>query len=170
MGSLCCACGDTLASELGTALDKDSDHKVFHLIKLREVPRGTNGGISWPGTLASVIGGFLVSLSYLAILKLSLYTQNQNLNFSAWILLIIGALSGFIGSLIDSILGGMLQYSGLDKKSGKITNFKSSINKNEIIHISGHDLLSNNQVNFISCLSMSILTPFLSLKLLENVS
>ena len=46
-----CACGDTLASELGTVLH-ESDN-VYLIVSMKRVPKGTNGGVSLYGTLAS---------------------------------------------------------------------------------------------------------------------
>lgn len=73
IASLCCSCGDTLSSELGPVLGNTSNNNVFHVIKLKMVPKGTNGGISFWGTLASFLGGFLVGLAYYLTLKICLF-------------------------------------------------------------------------------------------------
>ena len=74
LGSLCCSCGDTLASEIGVALNKSSN-TVFHIVKWKRVPKGANGGISFVGTVASALGGFLVGLAYYITLKVCLFYQ-----------------------------------------------------------------------------------------------
>lgn len=79
------------------------------------MPKGTNGGISFMGTLCSAVGGLVIGFShYLTIL----YCSDSNLLMYAppqWPIILYGGLAGFIGSLIDSVLGATLQYSGKEK-------------------------------------------------------
>jgi uncharacterized membrane protein len=81
LASLSCCCGDTFASELGTVLGgwkkskKSRNENVFHVTKWKRVPRGTNGGVSVWGTLASLLGGFCVGLAYyLTLLAVRLFS------------------------------------------------------------------------------------------------
>jgi len=62
VSSLSCCCGDTFSSELGTVLG--NSECVYHIIKFRKVPKGTNGGISAYGTLSSLLGGLIVGNTY----------------------------------------------------------------------------------------------------------
>lgn len=75
LGTLCCSCGDTLASELGTALNSNSK-TVFHVIKWKRVPKGVNGGISFYGTLSSGLGGLVVASAYFIMLQLCFLFQS----------------------------------------------------------------------------------------------
>ena len=83
-GSLCCMCGDTFSSELGPVLGSKNNiisptsDQVFHIIKFKRVPKGTNGGISLLGTLASFYGGLLVGLTYYLTLKVCLFVSGTN--------------------------------------------------------------------------------------------
>lgn len=109
-GVFACCNGDTWASELGTVLSKS---EPFLITTWKRVPKGTNGGISLIGTLASTVGGLLIGITQYLILY---YFSDSMLWAYAppqWPILLFGALSGFLGSLIDSILGGTLQYSGM---------------------------------------------------------
>ena len=67
-------------------------------------------------------------------------------------LLLFCTLSGLIGSGIDSILGAMFQYSGIDQRTMKVTNEPNL----HAVHISGYPILSNNAVNVLT----SVLTSF----------
>lgn len=72
-------------------------------------------------------------------------------------MILIGLLSGFIGSLIDSIIGSTLQYSGINEITKLIHNHPGP----NIKHIAGYNILSNNQVNLISSLIITLSMPFL---------
>lgn len=73
---------------------------------------GTNGGISWAGLFMSFLGGIIVGLSYYLTVLITVDTVVLQLATSQWPVIIIGGIGGFIGSVIDSILGATLQYSG----------------------------------------------------------
>ena len=67
LGSLGCCAGDTWASELGTVLNISLDSKqeprlITH--PWRHVPKGTNGGVSLVGLIASFAGGLVVGVAF----------------------------------------------------------------------------------------------------------
>lgn len=82
-------CGDTFSSELGPVLGSKNNiisptsDQVFHIIKFKRVPKGTNGGISFLGTLASFYGGLLVGLAYYLTLKVCLFLSGTNFGISS---------------------------------------------------------------------------------------
>ncbi|MDZ7614462.1 MAG: DUF92 domain-containing protein [Flavobacteriaceae bacterium] len=86
---------DTWASEIGPLLNK----RCFSLAKMRMVPAGTNGGISFFGSLAALSGATIVS-------SLSYY-----IFFGAWQRDIIAILSvsAFIACFADSLLGAFVR-------------------------------------------------------------
>ncbi|CAG9562022.1 unnamed protein product [Danaus chrysippus] len=151
LGVFACTNGDTWASELGTVL---SNSDPILITTWKRVPKGTNGGISLIGTVVSTLGGLAIGLShYLTII----YFADRSLLMYAppqWPIIFYGAFAGFLGSLIDSILGATLQYSGLDK-DGKIVSHSSLTVK----HISGKNVLDNHSVNLLSTIIMGLLMP-----------
>ena len=60
LSALCCSCGDTWASEVGSVVGG-----IPRLVTTwQKVPRGTNGGITGVGILCSIAGGLVVGLSH----------------------------------------------------------------------------------------------------------
>jgi uncharacterized membrane protein len=153
-----CATGDTWASEVGVLAQ--SPPRLITSFFLRQVPPGTNGGMSMLGTTASISGGiFIGSVFYL----LSFVTIDSPSSRSQFPMVILGGLCGLLGSLLDSLLGATVQASYFSKERKCIVkrsdkDFKSD---KSIIKISGIDLLSNEEVNLVSI----VLTMLFSLYL-----
>jgi uncharacterized protein (TIGR00297 family) len=95
--ALCEAAADTVSSEVGKAVGRRA-----HLItNFQSVPAGTDGGITFQGTLAGMIAAFIVAgvASWFNIIS------------DFW--LFPAMLSGVAGMLLDSVLGAKLQRPGL---------------------------------------------------------
>jgi uncharacterized protein (TIGR00297 family) len=155
--------GDTWASEIGIL---NRNNPVL-ITSMREVPKGTNGGISLLGTMMGCLGGIFIGSIYG-------YLQYCNCNsLGVWktfyVPLIIGVFSGLVGSTIDSILGACLQISIYDKNSKQIVskNYDKHYDKNNYIII-GRDVLSNDTVNLLSALVTAIMSVGIFIKL--NIS
>lgn len=105
---------DTFSSELGI-LSK-SKPRLITSLNLREVPPGTNGGVTVTGLGAGLLGSFIVSLTSATVLP---FCSNAGIKERAlWTVAM--TLWGALGSVLDSVLGGLLQASVVDKRSGKI--------------------------------------------------
>ncbi|KAJ5106774.1 hypothetical protein N7456_003449 [Penicillium angulare] len=110
----CASAADTYSSELGI-LSK-SKPRLITSWNLRQVPPGTNGGVTAAGLGAGLFGSFTIALSSAIFTPLcdGFGVQERALwviAFSFW---------GLLGSILDSVLGGLLQTTVVDKRSGKV--------------------------------------------------
>ncbi|KJZ78289.1 hypothetical protein HIM_02327 [Hirsutella minnesotensis 3608] len=117
---------DTFSSELGI-LSKSSPRLITSLT-LRKVPPGTNGGVTLAGLAAGFLGSMIMATTAMMFIPACgpheaprkmgggiPWTTEQGRKFLGF-LVVWGAL----GSLLDSFLGGLLQRSVRDVRSGKI--------------------------------------------------
>lgn len=157
---------DTFSSELGI-LAKTQPFLITDLVGIvslrpRRVPPGTNGGVTAAG-LAAGMGGSAI-MAVVAVLlppfcKEWTFVEKLYLVFDITIL-------GLCGSMVDSIMGGLLQASVVDTKSGKVVEGEGG---EKVLYVTanklgeagrkvlvGRDLLSNNGVNFLMATTMSV--------------
>ncbi|KAL4903796.1 hypothetical protein BDW74DRAFT_34085 [Aspergillus multicolor] len=107
---------DTFSSELGI-LSKSKPRLIISPT-LRVVPPGTNGGVTGTGILAGVFGAFTVALTSAILLP---FCDSFGSTVQDRLVLIVATTAwGTLGSILDSVLGGLLQASVVDKRSGKI--------------------------------------------------
>jgi uncharacterized protein (TIGR00297 family) len=130
---------DTWATELGV-LNPHPPRMITNPAKV--VEKGTSGGISLYGTLASLLGAGLIGF-LAAILS---PTDHWSLNTGYWLLI---TLSGLAGSLFDSLLGGTVQAMYFCPKDQKETE-KHPLHTcgTGTVHIRGWRWLDNDWVNF----------------------
>ncbi|GEM11353.1 enoyl-CoA hydratase/isomerase family protein [Rhodotorula toruloides] len=149
-----CLLGFYLAGSRATKLGILSSRPPILLTTLRTCPRGTNGGISPWGTLVSLLGGLLVGV--LAVV--SLVAQGQagacGLGRLAEVV-VVAALSGFGGSMIDSLLGAIFQPTYFSQTRSLVVHSphpSPAHPEEKIVRVpgSGWDVLTNNAVNFFS--------------------
>lgn len=106
---------DTFSSELGI-LSK-SPPRLITSPTLRVVPPGTNGGVTLTGLLAGVLGAFLIAVT--SVLFVPFCAESWSL-LERGLFVAAVTVCGTLGSLLDSLLGGLLQASVVDKRSGKV--------------------------------------------------
>jgi len=97
--SVATACADTFSTEIGQA---EGNPRL--ITTLKKVPVGTNGGISLPGLGASLLGSCLISL-----VCLTFWLDLQMSSSAILLLSCVCFLSGFLGSLVDSIFGATIE-------------------------------------------------------------
>ncbi|EGZ74630.1 hypothetical protein NEUTE2DRAFT_103544 [Neurospora tetrasperma FGSC 2509] len=127
-----CVAADTFSSELGI-LSK-GEPRLITSWNLRKVPRGTNGGVSLVGLGAGLLGSMIIVTASMLLLPLCTDETATRLGGAAgWSLgqrrmLILGlTVWGFLGSVVDSILGGLFQASVKDVRTGKIVEGEGGV-------------------------------------------
>jgi uncharacterized protein (TIGR00297 family) len=132
--SLAAVNADTWATELGV-LNPTPPRLITNLLK--RVEKGTSGGVSLIGTLASLAGAAVIAL------PASLLTYH-------WSLFPIITFAGLAGSLFDSFLGATAQAMYFCPKDKKETE-KHPLHTcgTETVHVRGWKWLNNDLVNFL---------------------
>ncbi|GAB2300386.1 hypothetical protein Dimus_034428 [Dionaea muscipula] len=146
IGHYCCCNGDTWSSELGVL----SDEEPRMITTFKQVPKGTNGAVTIAGLLAAAEAGGVIGLTYLV----SGLIGAKCFHVKQLLIIPLSALAGLCGSLIDSLLGATVQYSGYCQVRKKVVGTQSPTVKK----ISGLDILDNNGVNLVSILLTTVLT------------
>jgi uncharacterized protein (TIGR00297 family) len=94
--SLAAVNADTWATELGV-LNPTAPRLITDLRKV--VEKGTSGGVSWVGTLASLAGAGIIGLEAALL----------NASGVDWVFFVLVTLAGLLGGLFDSLLGATVQ-------------------------------------------------------------
>lgn len=141
VGVMATVTADTWATELGTLSKKPP--RLITTGRVVEV--GTSGGISPFGTAVSLIGGLLIGL-VAGIFPYSAAFSVQTL----LIMGMIGAVSGTIGSLFDSLLGATIQQVFYCDVCRKETERKLHRCGTPTRPLRGWAWLNNDWVNFLS--------------------
>jgi uncharacterized membrane protein len=120
-----CVAADTFSSELGI-LSK-SEPRLITSLGFRKVPRGTNGGVTLTGLAAGLLGSIIIVTAAMLFLPLCTEaTAGKVAGGAPWspeqrrVLMLGLTVWGLLGSVVDSILGGLFQRSVKDVRSGKI--------------------------------------------------
>ncbi len=149
LGSLTAATADTLGTEIGVF----SGSNPFSIPLWKRVEKGVSGGMSYLGTITGVV-------SAAALASLSLPFSGGYVLFPVRFIF-AGALSGAIGSLADSIIGGTFQSQYRCPSCKKITERRNHCGGNETTLVSGWRWVNNDVVNFAGSLVGAIAFPLL---------
>ncbi|XP_052241522.1 transmembrane protein 19-like [Dreissena polymorpha] len=157
LGALSCSCGDTFASEIGSVIG--SSPTVRLITDFSKVPRGTNGGISVVGTVASFVGGVVPGLAFYLTQMVCVNEDYLTSSPPQWPIVLVAGIFGLMGSMIDSLLGATLQYTGYDKKTQRVVGQPGP----GVEDICGTDFLDNHGVNLMASLITALLAPRVAL-------
>jgi len=159
------ATADTWAGEMGVL----HTQKPRHILTRKFVEPGVSGGVTLLGFFFSLLGALFVALIFSAqglYLQLqSLFPTNPFLQVplrshsipwsSPWALGLI-VVGGFLGSLLDSLLGATLQAQYLCAITGRVTE-RSMTNQVPNLLVRGMHWVNNDMVNFLATLIPSVL-------------
>jgi len=152
LGTLAAVQADTWATEIGTMWPNP---KAWLVTTFKEVPVGTSGGVSVPGTSGAFLGSLFICAS--AMLVHVKWLSDFGLIQS---LLLIG-FSGLLASLVDSFFGATVQAQYFDPIREKVTERTHSIAPDGVLVanrlIKGTPLVNNDLVNTFCALSGSAL-------------
>lgn len=149
IGHYCCCNGDTWSSELGVL----SNDRPRLITTFKPVRKGTNGGVTKTGLLAAAAGGSVIGVSYVLLELLTIRCGSDRI-LKQLLVIPLTTVAGLCGSIIDSLLGATLQFSGFCSIRQKVVGNPGPTVK----RISGLSILDNNAVNFVSILLTTILT------------
>ncbi|MBX7151656.1 DUF92 domain-containing protein [bacterium] len=136
LGAVAAVTSDTWGTEVGTFFKGT----VRSIVNFKKVEPGTSGGISWQGTLGSLLGAAVIAGSGWAFYDDCFFSQKQ---IFAWIVL-----AGMFGSLVDSWLGATLQVQYICRVCNKITEKFNHCNENTC-PTRGFEFLTNDRVNIL---------------------
>ncbi|KAF3441955.1 hypothetical protein FNV43_RR15871 [Rhamnella rubrinervis] len=149
IGHYSCCNGDTWSSELGIL----SDAQPRLITTFKPVRKGTNGAVTKTGLLAAATAGCVIGMAFV-ILEFLTVKCSKDAALKQLLVIPLSSLAGLGGSVIDSLLGATLQYSGFCTVRNKVVGKPGPTVKK----ISGLNFLDNNAVNIVSILLTSVLT------------
>ncbi len=133
---------DTWGSEIGVFSRKDP----ISIINFKTLEPGLSGGVSAIGLIASLIGAFIISGVF------SIFEKNFQRGLELFFLI---GLAGFVGSIIDSIIGALFEVKYITE-DGLIVERRFGNEKENKIY-SGFSFVNNDFVNFVSCAATTVI-------------
>ena len=101
----------------------------------------------------------MVGVAYFVGLWMLVGFESVEDALSQSVVVIIGGMCGLAGSVVDSILGATVQYSGFSSKLKCVVHKPTGNGVGHIQHIAGLQVLDNNSVNFVSNLITAVVAP-----------
>lgn len=130
LGALAAVTADTWGTEIGMFTRR----RTVALPLFKEVPAGTDGGVSVPGFAAGIAGALVIAMSGMA------WTEGR---FAGWIMV-----AGAVGTLVDSLLGTFVQGAYRCPDCQRITGDRIHCNDQPGELVRGIPAVTNNGVNW----------------------
>ena len=146
IGALSSMMADTTATEIGM-LSPSKPRLIYDLRKVVEV--GVSGGV----TLLGIVTSIMAALAF-AFVGYLLVSEADLIKYLAAIVL-----AGFLGNLVDSVLGGVIQAKYLCRKCGKIVESPYHCGL-ESEKIRGLAWVNNHMINFFSSFAGGVFAIF----------
>ncbi|MGG3470000.1 DUF92 domain-containing protein [Neobacillus pocheonensis] len=137
---LASANSDTWASEIGSL----SKNNPIYIRTFKRIEKGTSGAISLLGSSAALGGSLLISLISMWFFQLTIFESS------------IVFLLGFLGNIIDTLIGAFYQQEFKCKKCGIQTEKRVHCGLTTT-RTKGFPFVDNDMVNFISGLTAAII-------------
>jgi uncharacterized protein (TIGR00297 family) len=151
--SLSASSSDTMSSEIGQWLGGSPRM----LLTLKKVSKGLSGGVTLAGFLGGLFGAFMIACCVFLVSDGGQFIAG----FALWKAFGMVFVFGFMGTILDSLLGELVQakYVGED---GELRDNQDSL-KNEIPQF-GWRWMNNDRVNILSNLAITLMAYFLYFK------
>ena len=144
--AIAAANSDTWASEIGVL----SKGNPIYLLSLQRIEKGTSGAVSLLGLVASVAGATFIAISSLVLFSIPLVSS---------MILIISF--GFLGSIVDTMLGATLQARYTCCTCGIVTEKRHHCGARTKL-TKGVEWCSNDVVNWLSIFIVTFLVVILT--------
>ncbi|MEM3464884.1 MAG: DUF92 domain-containing protein [Candidatus Jordarchaeales archaeon] len=149
--TVCSAAADTLATELGL-LSRSKPRLITNL--KRSVEKGVSGGVTLLGTFAGLSGAMAIALVSLTLRQANAPGILPRVG-DAQRLLAACSTGGFLGMIVDSLLGATIQEVYVSKADGRLHEKPGK--QGEYVLIKGFRGFNNHMVNFFSNIIAGIL-------------
>lgn len=153
LGALAEANADTWATEIGSLAKKPPRL----ITTFRPAPPGASGAVSWPGTLAALAGAGVV-----AAVAAFAGAGAGAAGFAA------AAGGGFVGALLDSLLGATVQAQYRCPVCGALTERREHCNATATVRARGLAWMNNDAVNALATLAGALIAAGLYAALLRR--
>ncbi|MGB9717019.1 MAG: DUF92 domain-containing protein [Thermoproteota archaeon] len=149
--AVCSAAADTLATEIG--LLSNSKPRLITRLKSR-VEKGVSGGVTLLGTVAGLLGSVAIALVALALHLVNTPGILSGVSDFQRLLVACSA-GGFLGMIVDSLLGATVQEAYVSKADGRLR--EQPREQGEYVLVKGVSGFDNHVVNFVSSLIAGLL-------------
>jgi len=140
--AMAAATADTWASEIGVL----SARNPVSILSFRPIPRGTSGGVSTLGLFASAAGALFIGLWFAAG-----YVVVRGWNGAEMVAMVAAITGGgFLGSLVDSVLGATVQAQYWDAGTRAHTERRHGVDDRANRLVKGLHFFTNDAVNALS--------------------